>query len=116
MDLSALTIQQLRYLVAVERHRSFRNAALASHVSQPALSMQIKRLEEILDVQIFDRSKQPVTVTGECAGIVADANIKLGHFHRIGTLAGPHSTRPGDLPGTVRVGIIPTLAPTFVPI
>jgi LysR family hydrogen peroxide-inducible transcriptional activator len=115
MDLSALTIQQLRYLVALERHRSFRNAALASHVSQPALSMQIKRLEEILDVRIFDRSKQPVTMTDQGAGIVAQAKIAIDHFDRIGTLAGPHGSRPGDLTGTVRIGIIPTLVPTFVP-
>jgi hypothetical protein len=60
MDLSALTVQQLRYLVAVDRLRSFRDAASACHVSQPALSMQVKRLEEILGVPIFDRSRQPV--------------------------------------------------------
>jgi LysR family hydrogen peroxide-inducible transcriptional activator len=116
MDLSGLTIQQLRYLVAVEQHRSFRNAALASHVSQPALSMQIKRLEEILDVRIFDRSKQPVTMTDQGAGIVAQARIAIDHFDRIGTLGGPHGSRAGELTGTVRVGIIPTLVPTFVPI
>src|ERR1700689_1059359 len=109
MDLSALTIQQLRYLVAVERHRSFRNAALATHVSQPALSMQIKRLEEILDVRIFDRSRKPAALTDEGAGIVSQAKLALEHFDRIGSLAGPHGGHQGDLTGTVRIGIIPTL-------
>jgi LysR family hydrogen peroxide-inducible transcriptional activator len=116
MDLSALTIQQLRYLVAVERHRSFRNAALASHVSQPALSMQIKRLEEILDVLIFDRSKQPVAMTDDGAGIVSQAKLALEHFDRIGDLARHPGGRAGELTGAVRVGIIPTLVPAFVPI
>ena len=116
MDLSALTIQQLRYLVAVERHRSFRNAALASHVSQPALSMQIKRLEEILDLRIFDRSKQPVALTDDGAGIVSQAKLALEHFDRIGALAGHRGSDQGELRGTVRIGIIPTLVSTFVPI
>jgi LysR family hydrogen peroxide-inducible transcriptional activator len=116
MDLSALTVQQLRYLVAVERHRSFRNAALATHVSQPALSMQIKRLEEILDVRIFDRSRQPVAMTDEGAGIVSQAKLALEHFDRIGSLAGRHGDHQGDLTGTVRIGIIPTLVSTFVPL
>lgn len=116
MDLSGLTIQQLRYLVAVERHRSFRNAALASHISQPALSMQIKRLEEILDVRIFDRSKQPVALTDDAAAIVSQAKLALEHFDRIGNLARRPGSHAGHLTGTVRVGIIPTLVPALIPV
>ncbi len=122
MDLSALTIQQLRYLVAVDRHRSFRNAALASHVSQPALSTQIKRLEDILGLTVFDRSRQPVAVTEEGAAIVTQARLALEHFDRIGALAEPasHARRAGEkereITGSVRVGIIPTLVPTLVPL
>jgi LysR family hydrogen peroxide-inducible transcriptional activator len=112
MDLSALTIQQLRYVVAVERHRSFRDAALASHVSQPALSMQIKKLEELLDVCVFDRSKQPVIVTEKGSRVVAQAKLALEHFERIGSAAG----RQEELSGTFRLGIIPTLLPTLVPL
>ncbi len=116
MDLSALTIQQLRYLVAVERHRSFRNAALASHVSQPALSMQIKRLEEIVGVLIFDRSKNPVAVTDDGAAIVAQARLALEHFDRIGDRATRKGDHPGEVSGSIRLGIIPTLVPSIVPI
>jgi LysR family hydrogen peroxide-inducible transcriptional activator len=112
MDLSALTIQQLRYVVAVDRHRSFRDAALASHVSQPALSMQIKKLEELLDVCVFDRSKQPVIVTEKGGRVVAQAKLALEHFERIGSAAG----RQEELSGTFRLGIIPTLLPTLVPL
>jgi LysR family hydrogen peroxide-inducible transcriptional activator len=112
MDLSALTVQQLRYLVAVERHRSFRDAALACHVSQPALSMQIKRLEEILGICVFDRSRQPIVIADHAAGVVAQAKLALEHFDRIGALV----RREAELTGTFRVGIIPTLVPTFVPL
>jgi LysR family hydrogen peroxide-inducible transcriptional activator len=116
MDLSSLTIQQLRYLVAVDRHRSFRNAALASHVSQPALSMQVKRLEEVLGVRIFDRSKQPVTLTDDGAAVVAQAKLALEHFDRIGQLTRHSGHQPGKLIGNLRVGIIPTLVPTLIPV
>jgi len=116
VDLSSLTIQQLRYLVAVDRHRSFRNAALASHVSQPALSMQVKRLEEVLGVRIFDRSKQPVTPTDDGAVIVAQAKLALEHFDRIGHLTRHSGDHRGKLTGNLRVGIIPTLVPTFIPV
>ena len=112
MDLSALTIQQLRYLVAVDRHRSFRDAAVVCHVSQPALSMQIKRLEEILGVCIFDRSRQPIVVADNAAGILAQAKLALAHFDRIGALV----RREDELTGTYRIGIIPTLVPTLVPL
>ncbi len=116
MDLSSLTIQQLRYLVAVERNRSFRNAALASHVSQPALSMQIKRLEEVLGVRIFDRSKQPIAVTDDGAAFIAQAKLALEHFDRIGHLPRHPGSLPGKLTGNLRVGIIPTLVPAFMPL
>jgi LysR family hydrogen peroxide-inducible transcriptional activator len=116
MDLSALTIQQLRYLVAVDRHRSFRNAALASHVSQPALSMQIKRLEQLLGARIFDRSKQPVAISDDGAAIIAQAKLALEHFDRIGQLAAHHGGGPGMLSGSLRVGIIPTLTSTLIPV
>ena len=112
MELSALTIQQLRYVVAVDRHRSFRDAALANHVSQPELSMQIKKLEELLDVCVFDRSKQPVIVTEKGGRVVAQAKLALEHFERIGSAAG----RQEELSGTFRLGIIPTLLPTLVPL
>jgi LysR family hydrogen peroxide-inducible transcriptional activator len=115
MDLSSLTIQQLRYLAAVDRHRSFRTAAIASHVSQPALSMQIKRLEEVLGLRIFDRSKQPVTITNDGAAIIAQAKLALEHFNRIGQVA-RRDGLPGKLTGNLRVGIIPTLVPSLMPV
>jgi LysR family hydrogen peroxide-inducible transcriptional activator len=112
MDLSSLTIQQLRYLVAVDRHRSFGEAALACHVSQPALSMQIKRLEEILGMWVFDRTKHPILVADKAVPVLLQARLTLEHFDRIGLLV----ERDTELAGTFRLGIIPTLVPTFVPL
>ncbi|MCC6900852.1 MAG: LysR family transcriptional regulator, partial [Polyangiaceae bacterium] len=73
MDLSNVTLTQLRYVAAVDRFRSFRAAAEHCHVSQPALSMQVGRLEELLESTLFDRSRQPVVVTERGAAIVAQA-------------------------------------------
>jgi LysR family hydrogen peroxide-inducible transcriptional activator len=111
VDLSSVTLQQLRYLLALDRHRSFRAAAVASHVSQPALSMQLKKLEEVLGLLVFDRSRQPLVPTERGARVVAQARLVLDQFERIGALAGRR-----ELAGSFRLGIIPTLAPTFVPL
>lgn len=111
MDLSSVTLQQLRYLVALDRHRSFREAALASHVSQPALSMQLKKLEEVLGLSVFDRARQPIVPTARGESIIAQARLVLSQFERIGSVAGKR-----ELAGGYRLAVIPTLAATFVPL
>ena len=58
-----MTISQLNYIIAVHQHKSFVKAAEHCHVTQSTLSMQIKKLEESLNVLIFDRSKKPVQLT-----------------------------------------------------
>ena len=58
-----MTITQFRYIIAVDNHRHFARAAEACFVTQPTLSMQIQKLEEELDLLIFDRSKQPIVPT-----------------------------------------------------
>jgi LysR family hydrogen peroxide-inducible transcriptional activator len=58
-----MTLQQLEYIVAVDRHRHFVKAAEACRVAQPTLSAMIAKLEDELDVRIFDRSKHPVEPT-----------------------------------------------------
>lgn len=112
LDLSGMTLTQLRYVVAVDRHRSFRVAAERCHVSQPGLSMQIQKLEEVLGVAIFDRSYQPVVTTERGAAIVAQARTVLHECERLGDLV-----HAGDeLTGTYRLGVIPTLAPSLLPL
>ena len=58
-----MNIQQLEYVLAVDKYRHFARAAEASFVTQPTLSMMIQKLEDELDAKIFDRSKQPVIPT-----------------------------------------------------
>lgn len=112
MELSALTIQQLRYLVALDQHRSFREAAASCHVSQPALSTQIKKVESFLGVPIFDRARQPITPTDHGARVIAQARVALVQVERIGLII----ERAEELSGSYRLGILPTLAPTFLPL
>lgn len=111
MDLSALTIQQLRYVVAVDEQRSFREAALHCHVSQPALSSQVKKVEDLLGLCIFDRSRQPVVPTDRGIAVVAQARVVIQELDRIRLLIG----RQEELSGPYRLGIIPTLVPTLIP-
>ena len=65
MDLGQVTLTQMRYAVAVAESGNFRLAAEKVHVSQSGLSMQIQKLEELLGVVLFDRSKKPVLITDE---------------------------------------------------
>ena len=106
-----MNLQQLEYVLAVERHRHFARAAESCHVTQPTLSMMIRKLEEELDTTIFDRSKQPVvpTPTGEL--ILEQARKILMEVARLHDLLRQQKC---SLSGDLRVGIIPTLAPYLV--
>lgn len=112
MNLSALTVQQLRYLVALDDVRNFRDAALACHVSQPALSAQVKKVEELLGLCIFDRSRQPIVPTERGVKILCQARCALEQFDRIALIAAEGS----DISGVYRLGVIPTLASTVLPL
>jgi LysR family hydrogen peroxide-inducible transcriptional activator len=111
MDLSPLTLTHLRYLVAIDATRSFRAAADECHVSQPTLSTQLQKAEEILGARLFDRSRQPVVPTEIGERVAAQARVILRETKRLGEMA-----RPGALEGTFRLGIIPTLASSLVPL
>lgn len=75
-----MTLVQLEYIVAVDTYRSFVTAADKCFVTQPTLSMQVQKLEELISVKIFDRSKQPVSPTEIGAQIIAQARIILTAF------------------------------------
>ncbi|MBM4267907.1 MAG: hydrogen peroxide-inducible genes activator [Deltaproteobacteria bacterium] len=113
MNLSRVTLTQLGYLVAVERERSFRDAAKRSFVTQPALSQQIGKLEEELGVRVFDRSRQPVVPTEIGERILAQARAILREVERLGDVVAESA---GPLSGRYRLGILPTLAPSLVPL
>ncbi len=108
-----MTITQLEYVIAVDTHRSFAKAANHCYVSQPALSMQVKKIEEELDVLIFDRSKKPVITTDIGQKIVEHARLILKEVERMHEII---QYQKDEIRGTLRVGIIPTLSPYLVPL
>jgi LysR family transcriptional regulator, hydrogen peroxide-inducible genes activator len=108
-----ITLIQLEYIVAVDTYRHFAQAAEHCFVTQPTLSMQIKKLEDDLGVKIFDRSKQPVIPTDIGQEILSQAREVLASAGRIGDLVKHHIK---DFSGELKIGIIPTLAPYLLPL
>jgi len=108
-----MTLTQLSYIVAVANHGSFGLAARKCHVTQPTLSMQIQKLEEMIGVIIFDRSKQPVILTSIGARVVEQARIILREADRLQEIVREES---GLIQGDFRLGIIPTVAPYLLPL
>ena len=107
-----MTLQQLEYLIALDEHRHFVRAAAHCFVSQPALTLQIQKLEEEMGVQIFDRSKQPITPTSLGEMVIMKARQILRETRQLKELVNEQRSR---LDGTFRLGVIPTLAPYLVP-
>jgi LysR family hydrogen peroxide-inducible transcriptional activator len=108
-----MTLQQLHYLVALDDHRHFVKAAEACFVTQPTLTMQLRKLEEDLDVELFDRRSQPVRPTEVGARVIAQARVLLREADQLQALVKELHT---GISGTFRVGIIPTLAPYLLPL
>ncbi|MEM8907427.1 MAG: LysR substrate-binding domain-containing protein [Bacteroidota bacterium] len=108
-----MTITQLEYLVAVDMHKSFAKAAKRCFVTQPTLSMQIKKVEEELNVLIFDRSKKPVLTTEIGQQIIEQARITIQEAKRINEIV---QSQKDDVKGELRIGIIPTLSPYLLPL
>ncbi|MGC4038752.1 MAG: LysR substrate-binding domain-containing protein [Chitinophagaceae bacterium] len=108
-----MTFVQLDYIVAVDTWRHFAMAAEKCFVTQPTLSMQIQKLEEELDIKIFDRSKQPVMPTEAGVEIIEQARKILSEKN---SLLETVQNKKGILSGELRIGIIPTLAPYLLPL
>lgn len=107
-----MNIRDLKYITILAKERHFARAAEKAFVSQPALSMQIKKLEDELGVQIFERSKQDFLVTKIGEKILKKAEIILGEVEEIKNLA-KNSKDPFG--GELRIGGFPTLASYFFP-
>ncbi|OOG70462.1 hydrogen peroxide-inducible genes activator [Algoriphagus sp. A40] len=103
-----MTIQQLEYLIAVDKHRHFGHAAESCFVTQPTLSAQLGKLEKELGVILFDRSKMPVIPTEIGVQIIAQAKKVVSESKGIFELV---AQLKGDISGTIKLAIIPTLAP-----
>ena len=108
-----MTLQQLEYLVAVDRHRHFGKAASHCFVAQPSLSMQIKKLEEELNITIFSRNNYPVTPTEAGILLIEQAKKILYEATTMQDIVQHYTTVAA---GNLRIAIIPTLAPYLLPL
>jgi LysR family hydrogen peroxide-inducible transcriptional activator len=107
-----VTLTQLKYIVAVHEEKHFGRAAKVCNVSQPSLSSQIQKVEELLETIFFDRSKKPVLTTEEGEVFVKRAKSILIQVEDLESLV-LKSTEPN---GVFKLGVIPTLAPYLVPL
>lgn len=107
-----MTITQLEYIVAVDTYKSFVLAAEKCFVTQPTLSMQVQKLEDVLGVKIFDRTRQPIVPTEVGMEIITQARVMLAESYKIKEIV---TDRQKELSGELKVGIIPTIAPYLLP-
>lgn len=107
-----MTITQLYYVLAVAENQNFTKAAEKCFVTQPTLSMQIQKLEDQLDVLIFDRSKKPIELTEVGKKIVKQARNIVNESYRIQDIV---DQQKGFIGGEFKLGIIPTIMPTLLP-
>lgn len=108
-----MNIQQLEYIVAVDQFKNFSKAADHCYITQATLSTMIKKLEEELNVVIFDRKNNPVMTTDEGKGIIAQAVKILQETYRLKEIA---KNNIHEISGTIKIGIIPTIANSLLPI
>ncbi|MFZ4714662.1 MAG: hydrogen peroxide-inducible genes activator [Bacteriovoracaceae bacterium] len=106
-----VSITQLEYALAVYKMKNFVAAAKACNISQPTLSMQLKKLEEDIGYNLFDRSKAPVLVTDQGQKFINQALIVVHEFKKLS-----HIEEGPLLTGELKIGIIPTLAPYLIPL
>jgi LysR family hydrogen peroxide-inducible transcriptional activator len=107
-----MTITQLQYVLAVAEHKNFTLAADKCFVTQPTLSMQIQKVEEELNIQIFDRTKKPIQLTEIGQKIVNQAKNIVNEADRMKDIV---EQQKGFIGGEFKLGIIPTVMPTLLP-
>lgn len=107
-----MTLTELRYIVALAKERHFNRAAESCFVSQPTLSVAVKKLEDELGVVLFERTKNDVRLTEVGARVVEQAERTLAEAARVGEIA---KLGKDPLAGPLRLGVIPTIAPYLLP-
>ncbi|WP_109832744.1 hydrogen peroxide-inducible genes activator [Reichenbachiella versicolor] len=108
-----MTLVQLEYIIALDNYRHFAIAAEKCFVTQPTLSMQIQKLEDILGVQIFDRSKHPIEPTPIGEKILEQARTIIAESKKVNEII---ELEKNEIKGNIHIGVIPTLAPYIVPL
>lgn len=107
-----MTITQLKYVLMVAEHKNFTKAAEKIFVTQPTLSMQIQKLEEELDILIFDRSTKPLKLTEIGTTIIEQAKKIVHEAERMQDIV---DQQKGFVGGEFKLGVIPTVMPTLLP-
>jgi len=107
-----MTITQLEYIIALDSFRNFALAAEKCFVTQPTLSMQVQKLEDILGVQIFDRNRKPIKPTELGIEIILQARHVVNEHKKITELI---KDKKGVMNGNIHIGVIPTIAPYLIP-
>jgi LysR family transcriptional regulator, hydrogen peroxide-inducible genes activator len=102
-----MNLQQLEYILAVDKHRHFARAAEACFVTQPTLSMMIQKLEDEFEAKIFDRTRQPVIPTEVGEKLIRQARKILQEAEHFGEIC---KDMKQNVRGNLRIGIIPTIA------
>ena len=108
-----MNIRDLEYVVALADKKHFGLAAKICNVSQPALSLQLKKLEESLGITLFERTTHGVVPTEDAAFIIANARLILEKAAEIKRHA--HDISHGLRPTLITLGVIPTIAPYYLP-
>lgn len=107
-----MTLQQLEYVLALDKTRHFARAAQLCGVTQPTLSAMIQKLEDELDCRIFDRSLQPVVTTEIGRQIIQQAQEVIFQANQL--KENVHSNK-NSITGALHIAIIPTIAPYLLP-
>ena len=107
-----MTLQQMEYVLAVDRSRHFAKAAEHCRVTQPTLSAMIQKLEEELGTKIFDRGQQPVCPTPAGVLVISQARNVLFQAGRIRDII---EEEKHSMSGTFKLGVLPTIAPYLLP-
>lgn len=108
-----MTLTQLEYALAVAKSGNFKRAAEKKHISQPALSMQIRKLEDEVGTRLFNRSGNPVVPTSDGESFLERAQEIIRATNRLATF---FQNQSGTFNGILKIGVIPTLAPFLIPL
>lgn len=107
-----MTLQQLRYIIAIDYYRHFGKAAEACNLTQSTLSLMVKKLEEELDVRIFDRDSHPVTPTEIGRKVIDRAKVVIYNAEEIAEMT---RSEKDILSGPLKLALISTVSPVLIP-
>lgn len=108
-----MTLTQLRYALVLKKHQNFKKAAEQLEISQPALSVQIQKLEDEIGIKLFNRSGSPIQVTRDGELFLIKAQEVVNNAKQLSNFA---NELKDDYSGSLEIGVIATLAPFLVPL